>query len=116
MLKQSENKNNTTLNNPHADRTDRNIVDKVCFSFSSSCLCSATYFITPFSNPKVANASVVVRKFRKFPTKAIPLGPTKTAITLEVIKPIATLSKILIPFKEVALNRGLDSISLMNFN
>ena len=97
-------------------KTDRNIVDKVCLSFSSSFLFSATYFTTPFSKPKVAIASVEVIKFRKFPTKAIPLGPTKTAITLDVIKPIATFNKILIPFKEVALNKGLDSILLKKFN
>jgi hypothetical protein len=82
----------------------------------SSNLCSATYFTTPFSNPSVAKASVVVRKFLKFPTKAIPLGPTKTAINLEVINPTKILIKILIAFKEVALNKGLDSISLIKLN
>ena len=60
--------------------------------------------------------SVVVRKFLKFPTKAIPLGPTKTAIIFEVINPIAILIKMLIPFKEEALNKGLDNISLTKIN
>ena len=92
------------------------MVERVCFSFTSSFLCSATYLTTPFSNPKVANASVEVIKLRKFPTNAIPLGPTKTAMTLEVINPIQILMRILIPFKEVALNKGLDSIFLRNFN
>lgn len=92
------------------------IVDKVFFNFSSSFLCSATYFTTPFSNPNVANASVEVKKLRKLPTKAIPLGPTKTAIILEVTNPIQILSKILIPFKEIALNKGLVNIFFIKSN
>jgi len=59
---------------------------------------------------------VEVRKFRRLPTNAIPLGPTKMAITLEVTNPIQILIRILIPFKEVALNKGWDSIDLKYFN
>ena len=91
-------------------------VEIVVFNFELSCLFSDTYLTTPFSNPNVPNASTELTKFLKFPTRAIPLGPTKSAITLEVTKPIAILIITLTLFKEVTLNNEEFIIFLIEFN
>jgi hypothetical protein len=97
-------------------KTLKKTVDKVIRSFASSDLFSETYFTTPFSNPNVENASKELMKFRKLPTNAIPLGPTKMAITLEVTNPTKIFIKILILFKEVTLNKLELTMFLIKFN
>ena len=57
-------------------------------------------------NPKVATPSIEATKFRRFPTKAIPLGPIKTAITFEETKPIIIFKITLTLFNEVILNNS----------
>ena len=81
-------------------------VESVFFNLTSLYSFSATYFTMPFWKPKVAIVSVEATKFLKFPTKANPLGPTKMAITFEVIRPIEILSPMLNPFKEAILNKS----------
>jgi hypothetical protein len=46
-----------------------------------------------------------VKKLRRFPTKAMPLGPTKTASIFDVINPIPIFKTTLKLFKEVILNK-----------
>ena len=58
----------------------------------------------------------VVKKLRKFPTNAIPDGPTKIAKILDVIKPIIILINTLIPFKDVILNNGVLIMTLKKSN
>ena len=56
--------------------------------------------------------SIEATKFLKFPTNAKPLGPTKTAITLEVTSPIEILSAMLTPFREAILNKSFFDMDL----
>jgi hypothetical protein len=56
-----------------------------------------------------------VRKFLKFPIKAIPEGPMKIAKTFEVINPIPILSITLMLFKEVTLNKGVFAMRFIEF-
>ena len=81
------------------------IVAIIFFKYSVSSLFSATYFTMPVSKPKVTTACVEDKKFLKFPTKAIPAGPTNSAINLDVINPIAIFKTILKLFKEAILNK-----------
>ncbi|GAQ49767.1 hypothetical protein FPKKA176_contig00013-0013 [Flavobacterium psychrophilum] len=60
--------------------------------------------------------STVVKKLRKFPIKAIPDGPRKTAKILDVISPIPILINTLILFKELTLNNCEEVIFLKELN
>ncbi len=73
-------------------------------SCSLSFWISATYFTIPFWNPNVDTVSNEDMKFLRFPTNAIPPGPTKTASNLDVTKPIPIFRIILKLFKELILN------------
>ncbi|MNF66909.1 hypothetical protein D3C84_487100 [compost metagenome] len=92
------------------------MVDTYFLSSISCSLVSATYFTIPFWNPSVEIVSNVPTKFLKFPTSANPLGPTKTAITLEVINPINSFKITLKLLREVILNKLVWVIFFIKFN
>ena len=77
---------------------------------------SPTYLTIPGEKDKVETPSKAAIKFLKFPTKAIPLGPRKTAKSFDVISPIPILIRTLKLFKEVILNRLVWIIFLINSN
>ena len=64
----------------------------------------------------MAILSTEVRKFFKFPVRASPLGPIKTAKTLEVITPMAIFRITLTLFKEATLNNGVRFIVVNKLN
>jgi hypothetical protein len=64
----------------------------------------------------VAILSTEVRKFFKFPVSARPLGPIKTAKTLEVITPMAIFRITLTLFKEATLNSGVRFMVVKKLN
>ena len=70
----------------------------------------------PEENPRVETPSNDVVKFRRFPTKAIPLGPTKTANNFEVIKPVPIFNSTLKLFKEEILNSSVCIILFIKSN
>lgn len=80
-------------------------VEIILYSSSFSFFFSATYFTIPLEKPKVDMLSNDDEKLRRFPTKAIPFGPTKTANTFDVINPIPIFNNMLKLFKEVILNK-----------
>jgi hypothetical protein len=57
-----------------------------------------------------------VKKFLRFPTKAIPLGPTNTANNFEVTNPIPIFKMTLKLFKDEILNSCVWVIFLTNSN
>ena len=83
-------------------------------SFLSSSL-SPTYLMIPGEKAKVETPSKAAIKFLKFPTKAIPLGPTKMANVFEVINPIPNFNSTLKLFKEVILNKSVWVVFLIKF-
>ena len=57
-----------------------------------------------------------VKKFLKFPTNAIPLGPTNTANNFDVINPIPIFKITLTLFKDEILNSCVCVIFFINSN
>ena len=82
-------------------------VPKASLSLALSSLYSATYLTMPFVKPNVENDSTVVRKFLKFPIKANPSAPIKTAMAFEVTKPTTTLVKTAIELNDAILRSRL---------
>ena len=75
----------------------------VLLSSNALFLNSDTYFTTPLYSPNIANECTELIKFLKLPIKAIPSGPIKMAIALEVKKPDIILTKTEVEFKEATL-------------
>lgn len=81
------------------------------FSFPSSLLNSAVYFITPVLIAPFAKVIEMVMKLVKIPIKATPDGPVKVAITLPATKPDAIFTNVTIPENRVVLINFIYIIS-----
>ena len=68
---------------------------------------SETYFTIPFEKPKEVKACAEVIKFLKFPTSAIPEGPIKMAMALEVKNPVIIFITIDTELSDAILNKVL---------
>ncbi len=70
----------------------------------------------PFWKPSVTIVSADATKFLRFPTKANPDGPIKTAINFDIIVPVTSLTKTDNTFKDETLNNGVRNMALENLN
>ena len=99
--------------------TAKKLINTVEIVFSNSfllCSFSPILLIIPEEKPKVETPSNDDEKLLRFPTKAIPLGPTKTANNFEVIKPVPIFNSTFKLFKEVILNRSVCTIFFIKSN
>ena len=98
-----------------APKSVQKTVEMIFVSSSSLLLCWATYFTIPLLKPNTEIVSSEVIKFRKFPSKATPLGPKVLATTEVETNPVTIRISTLTLFIEVILKTGFWNMDFISF-